>query len=118
MKAKINLPNIKGFIQGNFRKLVNDFGDLLEPHIKKEAEWRLNQVKEKSPECFNQDKCVHCGCQVSAKVFEDRGCEQGCYPEMMDKEEWEKFIFNWNLEQVYKEMDELMLFGKNCKLKD
>ena len=91
--AKITLSNIKGFIQGNFRKILNDFGELPN-HIKEQAIWRLNLVKEKSPECYNTDKCVKCGCQVSAKVFEDRPCESkpSCYPEMMTKEQWENFI--------------------------
>lgn len=90
--AKITLNNIKGFIQGNIRKVLNDFGEL-PPHIEEQALWRIDLVKQKSPECYNQDKCVHCGCQVSAKVFEDRACssETPCYPKMMTKEQWETF---------------------------
>lgn len=88
MKAKINLKNIKGYLQAHYRQVLDEF-DYLESHIKEQAEWRLYQVKKYSPECYNSDKCIHCGCQVSSKVFEDRACEGRCYPEMMSKERWE-----------------------------
>lgn len=90
--AKITLSNIKGYIQGNFRKVLDDFGELPE-HIVHQAKWRLNQVKIKSPKCYEEDKCQHCGCQISAKVFEDRGCsnDELCYPKMMNEIEWESF---------------------------
>lgn len=88
---QINLSNIKGFIQGNFRQMLDTFGGLPE-HIEEQAIWRLNQVKEKSPECYINDKCSHCGCQVSAKIFEDRGCSANkCYPPLMNEEEWNLF---------------------------
>lgn len=99
MKAQITLPNIKGFLQGNFRKVLEDL-DFLPLHIKEQAIWRLSQVKEKSPECFNNDKCLHCGCQVSAKIFEDRGCSDSgkCYPPMMTEEQWKTFKEHFNID--------------------
>ncbi len=90
--AQVNLPNIIGFVQGNFRKVIHELGDLLPDHIKEQAVWRLKKVKATSPECFTNDKCVHCECQVTAKVFEDRGCEKGCYPKMMTSEQWENSL--------------------------
>ena len=89
-KFDITLGNIQGYIQGNFRKVLEDM-DFLPNHIKEQAEWRLEQVKEKSIDCYLNDECIHCHCQVSAKVFEDRKCEHGCYPEMMSKSEWQEF---------------------------
>ena len=89
MKAKINLPNIKGYTQAHYRKVLKQMNWLV-PHIKEQAEWRLNKVKEKSLECYKTDKCVHCGCEVSSKVFEDRACEGNCYPKMMTEEQWKQ----------------------------
>lgn len=88
---QITLANIKGFVQGNFRKLLDDFADMAETYQKEQALWRLKQVEEKSPKCLKEDKCIHCGCQVSAKVWENRGCEHGCYPPMMPEEVWNNF---------------------------
>lgn len=90
MKAKITLKNIKGYLQAHYRQLLDEM-DYLPEHIKQQAEWRLNQVKKYSSSCYNSDKCVHCGCQVSSKIFEDRACEGKCYPKMMSKEQWENF---------------------------
>lgn len=88
MKAKITLSNIKGFVQAHYRKVLEEM-DFLPEHIKEQAEWRLSLVKKKSPECYNNDKCIKCGCQVSAKVYEDGACEGNCYPKMMSKKDWE-----------------------------
>lgn len=87
MKAKINLKNIKGYLQAHFRQALDDM-DFLPQHIKEQAEWRIKQVAIHSPECLKNDSCVHCGCQVSSKVFEDRKCEGNCYPKMMSEETW------------------------------
>lgn len=89
MKAKINLPNIKGYLQAHYREILKDF-DFLPKHIQKQAEWRLKQVAENSPECLEKDSCKECGCQVSSKVFEDRACEGNCYPKMMSEQEWKQ----------------------------
>lgn len=90
--AKITLSNIKGYIQAHFRQALEDL-DFLPEHIKEQAQWRLKQIAEKSPECLEKDSCVICSCQVSSKVFEDRACEGKCYPEMFSKEAWEEGVF-------------------------
>lgn len=107
MKAKLNLKNIKGFLQAHYRQVLDEMG-FLDKHVYEQAEWRLRRVKEKSPECYNSDKCVHCGCQVSSKVFEDRPCEGGCYPEMMDEYEWSYFDEDqWEYEQDNKPLSQV-----------
>ena len=91
MKAKINLKNIKGYLQAHYRQALDEL-DYLEPHIKEQAEFRLWRVEEKSPECYKNNICTHCGCEVSSKVFEDRACSANwCYGEMLNKEQWEFF---------------------------
>lgn len=95
MKAKITLPNIKGFLQGNLRLFLDSIGSLPE-HISEQAEWRLKQVEKLSPECAKQEECVHCGCELYGKLLENRACSNNpsCYPEMMSKEEWAIFKLN------------------------
>jgi len=91
MKAKINLPNIKGFLSAHYRQALDELG-FLENHIKEQAAFRLWRVKVKSPKCYEDDSCVECSCQISSKVFEDRACSANwCYGEMLDKEKWEEF---------------------------
>jgi hypothetical protein len=87
--AKLTLSNIKGFLQGNIRSFLQDV-EILKPkeHIKEQAIWRLHQVAEKSPECLKQEKCIFCGCSTAEKVFEDRECKEGCYPEMKNELDW------------------------------
>ncbi len=60
-------------------------------HIDEQSIWRLDQIKEKSPECIQHLHCIMCGCDIKEKSFESKGCDEGCYPEMMGKEEWEKY---------------------------
>ncbi len=95
MKAKITLPNIKGFLQGNLRLFLDSIGSLPD-HISEQAEWRLKQVEQMSPECIRSKECIKCGCEIFGKLVEDRKCsnEPPCYPEMMSKEEWTIFKLN------------------------
>ena len=92
MKAKINLHNIKSYIQGNWRAaLLEYYPDGLSPHIEEQYYWRIKQVQEKSPECLEKGKCKICSCDTPELFMADKACEGNCYPEMMDECEWEKF---------------------------
>ena len=102
-KAKITIKNVKGFLQGNLRKLKEKILKLpLDDYIKEQIEWRAEQVAIKSPECLEKGEC-YCGCTMPNKMYEDRGCEGWevgnksgpCYPDMMNKEDWEKFKSIW-----------------------
>lgn len=101
--AKLTASNIKGFTQGNLREFLFDMDILLpDSYIKEQSIYRLHQVAEKSPECLEADGlCKICGCSITSKVYEDRGCsnsEKPCYPSMMSKLEWEKFKKDNNIE--------------------
>ena len=66
-------------------------------HVWEQTIWRRNQVKEKSPECWEKGYCTVCGCDIIGKTYEDRACskeelnEEPCYPAMMDKETWKEY---------------------------
>jgi hypothetical protein len=57
---------------------------------------------ERSPLCWKRGTCQVCGCDILGKTMEDRACSisehpellerrEPCYPEMMSKEDWEKY---------------------------
>lgn len=89
MKAKITLPNIKGFLQGNARMFMSQFFDFKLPsYMDEQIFYRMSIMNE---ECLKNRACVHCGCAMPNKAFEDRACDNACYPEMMDEKEWDLY---------------------------
>lgn len=86
-KAKITKENIVGFLQGNARKLFFDIPGIIPSHIKEQICYRVTIMSE---DCIKNKECP-CGCAVPAKQYEDRPCENNCYPPLMTEEQWEKF---------------------------
>jgi len=91
----MNLGNIKGFLQGNFRKILNDLGleDSIPEHIQEQIQWRIGVM---NIECYKNKECP-CQCSVPAKQFEDRPCENLCYPEMMNETDWRDYKNQHNI---------------------
>lgn len=107
MKAKITPRNIYAVIQAYFRKARRSIGGFdLPDYMYEQIIWRRTQVIEKSPECWKSGHCVVCGCEILGKTMEDRACSISeledynvppCYPEMMSKENWEKYKKIYNI---------------------
>ena len=98
---KLNLSNILNYAEAEVRhwKSTSDF--LKNPeHIDEQSIWRLSQIKEKSPECIQELRCVNCGCDINEKSFESKGCDEGCYPPMMNKAEWTAFKRENNITEI------------------
>lgn len=93
--AKITFTNIKKYLQGNYRQVMDDIG-IMKPdsHIKEQALYRMKLIGEKSPECLKEGACKICGCDIPGLVLSDPSCEGGCYPTMMDKDTWTDFKIN------------------------
>lgn len=94
MKAKINLKNIRSFVQGNWRAaLLEYYPDGLPKHVEEQYYWRIQQVAEESPECLENKECKKCHCAIPELFMADKACENNppCYPEMMSKKQWEEF---------------------------
>jgi len=91
----MNFGNIKGFLQGNFRKMMTDLGldNTIPEHIQEQIQWRLSVM---NIECYNNKECP-CKCAVPAKQFEDRSCENQCYPEMMNETDWRDYKSQHNI---------------------
>ena len=76
----LTLSNIKGFIQGYlgywFDSSEYKYHQLIH---------RLNGV---NPQCLINKACVHCGCDMPQKLYDNRECEEGCYTEAIDYKVW------------------------------
>jgi len=88
--AKFDLRHIWAVLQSWIRIVYTP------KYIKEQIEWRREQVKSKSPLCWEQGSCIQCGCEIMGKTTADMGCENEpfCYPEMMDKKTWKQFKTN------------------------
>lgn len=99
--AKVNLKNIKKFIQGWIRYIiyklylkkklmdkVSDSFTLLPEHKREQFEYRLVTMNQT---CLKQGSCVVCGCSTPQLQMADAACEGNCYPEMMNEENWNKY---------------------------
>ena len=40
---------------------------------------RTELVRLKSPKCLEEERCIHCKCEIPAKFYELEGCDNGCY---------------------------------------
>ena len=89
---KLNLKNILNYLgaEYNYWRSTSSFIDC-PPHIQEQSIWRLNQVKQISPACFQGNKCINCGCDVIEESFGNSGCVYGCYPDLLNRQEWETF---------------------------
>lgn len=95
-KAKVNLKNIGRFLQGYARKFSDTFG-LLEQHKKEQVVWRAEVM---AIDCTTNGSCLFCGCDTPAKYYSDEACEdpvRKCYPDMMNKEDWEAWKTKYNV---------------------
>lgn len=48
--------------------------------------------------CIKDGVCRCCGCDTIELAFGQKPCDGNCYPERMNKEEWEKFKITNKLE--------------------
>lgn len=93
--------NVKGFTQGYYRKVKFWFSPPELTYIQEQILWRITLMP---TECLVNKECP-CKCVVPEKQYEDRACEDGCYPEMFDEDTWRllkktepiemPFIRNW-----------------------
>lgn len=94
MSQKITLKNIKAYIQGNTQMILDGLG-LKEDYYKEQIAYRMLQCQD----CMNNGKCHYCGCNVPGKLYVKESCNNGIrFPDLMNKEHWEKFKKDNNIE--------------------
>ena len=92
-KYDITLKNVKAYVQGKTRSLVERFGGefiQLEDHVKEQIIWRHGKADK---DCIEKGVC-YCGCEMPDMLYADKTCEKNCYPVMMDKKTWEDYKAN------------------------
>lgn len=101
MKAKINLKNIRAYIQGHVREKLfysKRWNKLLSLHIFEQINYRLFVMKK---ECFSNGECTECGCDTPALQMADKPCEGKCYPAMLNETDWFIYKREYNIEFRY-----------------
>lgn len=95
-KEQLTFNNMKGFIQGNVRKFLEDIDyNNLDYYIREQIIYRSLTCRT----CTIEGKCVICGCQTPEKFYEDRACEGEKYPYMLEEKEWLKFKQDNNINE-------------------
>lgn len=84
---KINLNNIKQFIEGNLNMLEDEL--LGKPnYYKEQILYRIS----KCPDCNRLGKCIVCGCDVPGKHYVATSCNSGDrFPDLMNEEDWKLY---------------------------
>lgn len=84
---QLTKANIRGFLQGYYRKVKFWFSP---PELTPLQEQILYRFSEMPDNCLFNKQCP-CKCVVPEKQYEDRACEDNCYPDLLDPETWELF---------------------------
>lgn len=85
----VTLKNIKSFIIGNSRYLLDKFGPnflRMPDYLKEQMIERYSNINE---ECKKLKYCVNCKCPIERKIYDNSGCEYGCYGDFLTKDDWE-----------------------------
>lgn len=95
MSQKITLSNIKQYIEGNSKMFLNKLGFQTE-HLQEQISYRMLQCKD---DCMITKECKYCGCDVPGKMYVSKSCNNGDrFPDLMDKENWDKYKIENNIE--------------------
>lgn len=86
-KPKINLHNIKSFLDGNGQRVLEGL-QLQKLHIQEQIAYRrLVCIND----CAKQDKCIKCGCDFKGKTSVRESCNLERFPDLMSNLEWIKY---------------------------
>lgn len=92
--APIDYKHMKRFIVSHFWMIVAKLNIYYPKHIREQVQWRMS----KSLPCLENGSCLTCGCTTNLSFYLTKeGCDNldnPCYPNMMSKEEWNKFKLN------------------------
>lgn len=101
--SNITLENVYAYFQGKIRyKLYysKSLYWLIPLHVFEQISYRIFVMDK---ECYYQGSCKMCGCETVALQMADKACDKPCYPEMMNKADWETYKYFNKIEFMYKE---------------
>ena len=102
MKATITPENVWAYLQGKTRqKLFHSkrFNWLLPLHIFEQINYRIFVMDK---ECYELGSCKLCGCETPALQMADKSCDGKCYPEMMNKIDWDTHKYFNKIDFTYR----------------
>lgn len=90
----ITLKNISSFLEGNYKYYKDKFFTYPD-YLKEQVIYRLSKCEK---DCLKLDECINCGCNPRKKAFVVDSCNPDRFPDLMDKEDWDKFKKENNIE--------------------
>ena len=87
MSNKINLKNITGYLQGNFRYYRDKFRKY-PPWLQEQLQYRYSKCKE---DCIPNKACIVCTCPPLKKAFLKESCNPDRFPDLMDEKDWVEY---------------------------
>lgn len=101
--SKINIKNIKSYIQGNFRYHTQSIKPLPD-HLKEQYYYRLYKCKD---DCLITGECIKCSCPTEKKAFATDSCNEERFPRFLSGGEWKKYKEENNINNI-EEIKELI----------
>ena len=94
LNSRNPVSQARDFFEGTYRHNLYYseypiFRKLMRKHIKEQIEYRVRMM---SADCYNNGQCTECGCETIALQMADRSCDGHCYPPMMTKRKWKKYL--------------------------
>ena len=88
---QITFKNVLAFIQGYYRYYAYLYfkNKLVRKHIIEQFEVRMRSA---DLDCIVNRECKVCGCKTPALFWANKACDKPCYPPMMNKDKWYRFI--------------------------
>lgn len=95
--GRITGANVWAFLQGTIRyKLYySRLRALIPRHVRAQIAWRIRFME---PECLRRGSCVRCGCRTTALQMASKSCDRPCYPPMMGRGDWTRFMAGGEVE--------------------
>lgn len=126
LRGEASLLDAWYWVQGTYRaygyyyyKFSSDFPEYNTPvrrevwrfmrdHIKGQLSFRVNSV---NSQCYDSGSCISCSCKTPDVFFADKACNELCYPAMLNKEQWNKFINHGGVVYYNKKTEKGVLRG-------
>lgn len=94
MSKEITLSNIRSYLEGNSQRILEEL-KLQPKHIQEQIAYRRLLCKN---DCAVQNKCIKCGCDFKGKTSVQQSCNPDRFPDLMSKNDWNKFKKDNNIE--------------------
>ncbi len=78
---------IVSYVEGHLNMLSDTF-QMMEWHRKEQVIYRMNICKDT---CLPAGRCEVCNCKVPGKMYSTLSCDKSKFPDLMGKEDWEKY---------------------------